>query len=224
MTTIKTVATHEIVRFVHPRPVTEADELGMAEGKAIDSALSQFNYESSQGRKPTLTSMNRYATSIFEEELKDAQIELSPEERRKGLTRIADVLKSFRQSEIFGLLRPKTRMILINNSVGVYAQPDYWDGATRFYEMKSYRAVPPPPDVALQLRMFQLAFPGFEPWLICFDRHTTPIVVTSTRLPALSEEEIRSDLLQALRIGSEIGKEKVSEFIDSPIVQYSVPV
>jgi len=112
---------------------------------------------------------------------------------------------------------------MINNSVGVYAQPDYWDAVSRFYEMKSYRAVPPPPDVVLQLRMFQLAFPGFEPWLICFDRHSLPIEVTSTRLPALSEEEVHSHLAQALRIGSEIGKEKVLEFIDSPIVQYSIP-
>ncbi len=222
MTTIRTLATHDLVQLAHPRPPKEGDELGKAEGKAIDSALALYSHESSQNRRPTLTAMNRYAVQVLDEELRDAHVELGPAERPLVLSRVSEVVKAFRHSEVFGLPRPKTRMILINHQVGVYAQPDYWDGRSRFYEMKSYRAVPPPPDVALQLTMFQLAFPGFEGRLICFDRHVTPVQITVAPLTPLSEGQTRSVLLGAWREGLEHGEEKVLEFIDSPIIRYSI--
>ena len=80
------------------RPVTERDELGMAVGKAIDTAASQFSHEFGLRRKPTTASMVRLATSILDEELKDADLPLAPD-RGTALRQIAEVLQAVRKSE-----------------------------------------------------------------------------------------------------------------------------
>jgi hypothetical protein len=221
VTVIQTLATHEVVHFAHPRPVTERDEIGMAVGKAIDSALAQFNYEFRQSRRPTLAAMNRVGASILDEELANADLTLSAHDREKLGAEVAGVLQAFRGSELFGLYRPRSRMILIDEQVGVYAQPDYWDGSSKFYEMKSFNALPLRPDVALQLQLFQLAFPGFRGFLACFDRHRQPVGTSLTELPALDQSTSELVLGLALRAGRSGGQPKVLEYIDSPTVRYT---
>lgn len=222
LSVVRTLATHEIVRAAFPRPVTERDEVGMATGKAIDGALAQASYEFRQGRRPTAESMNRRGREILDEELTDADLQLSPEDRARVLAEISGTVQAFRRSELFGLPRPRTRMILINERAGVYAQPDYWDGRDRFFEMKSYRAEPVPPDVRLQLDLFRLAFPGFRAFLACFDRHAAPVTTHVGELPRLTREESEAVLTLALRTCTELGQEKVLEYVDSPIVRYTV--
>ena len=221
MTELRTLATHEIVRATYPRAVTERDEIGMAVGKAIDGALAQASYEFRQSRRPTATSMNDRGREILDEELADADLTLAPEPRRIVLAEIAGVLQAFRRSELFGLPRPRTRLIVIDGRAGVYAQPDYWDGRNRFFEMKSYRAIPLPPDVRLQLGLFQLAFPGFRAFLACFDRHVMPVTTLIEEIPSLTDDESRSILSLALRNCLEHGQPKVLEYIDSPRTHYS---
>jgi hypothetical protein len=223
MTTIRTLATHEVVRLTYPRPVTERDELGMAVGKAIDSAMSRYGYESSLGRRPTGSSMTRFAVDVLNEELRDADLQVDSSLRAKIERELQDVLRAFRSSELFGLPRPRTRMLLLGGEVGVYAQPDYWDGRGRIFEMKSYRAIPPPPDVALQLRLFQLAFSGFAASLVCIDRHANPVATSTLALPELSPDERAATISLAHRCGLENGREKVLEYIDSPMVAYPIP-
>ena len=220
MTLIRTLATHEIVQRVFPRPITERDELGMATGKAIDDTLARFSHEYSQNRRPTASAMSRLATETLDEELLDAHLEISVEDRARVLGGISGVIQAFRRSEIFGLPRPKTRLILINEAAGVYAQPDFWNGKDRFYEMKSYRALPPPPDVALQLRMFQLAFPTLACVLICFNRHTIPVETAVATIPPPSKEEVRELLSTATRMVAAHGQEKVLEYVENPVVRY----
>jgi hypothetical protein len=223
MTTIRTVATYEIVQVTYPRPpVTERDELGMVVGRVIDSSLSRYSHEAGQHRRPTVGSIRRFASEMLDSELLDADLTVAAADREKLLAQVDGVLAAFRRSEIFGLSRPKSRLILINERVGVYAQPDYWDRRARFYEMKSYRAVPPPPDVALQLEYFQLAFAGMTGILACFDRHATPVETTLLALPPLSEERARAALRAAYDIGLEHGKEKVLEYVDAPLVRYAI--
>jgi hypothetical protein len=221
MAVVRTLATHEVVQLVYPRPITERDELGIAVGHAIDSALSRYSHESVQGLRPTASSMNRFAAEDLAEQLSDVHRALSPEERGSVQGQIAAVLQAFRHSEVFGLRRPRTRLIVIDEAVGIYAQPDYWDGKSRFYEMKSYRALPPHPDVALQLKMFQLAFPGFGAYLLSIDRHATPVTTLLSPIPPLTVEESSEVLRSALRWALERGIEKVLEYVDSPIVRYS---
>jgi len=222
MTAVKTVATHEIVQAAYPRPVTERDEIGMAVGKAIDETLSRFSHEFSQSRRPTLAAMNRLAAEILDRELSDADVQLTPQDRERQVSEAFGVLQAFRRSEVMGLSRPRSRMILINERVGVYAQPDYWDGRDRFYEMKSYYASPMPMDVRLQLQLFQCAFPGFRAFLACFDRHATPVTTVIESIPPLEREAVEEVLRLAYRTGLENGTEKVLEYVDNPIVRYSI--
>ena len=222
MTTVRTIATHEVVSAAYPRPVTERDEIGMAVGKAIDESLSRWSYEFGRGHRPTATSMRRFAAEILDRELADADLSLHPSDRAQQLAAIAGVLQAFRNTEVMGLSRPRSRLVLIDERVGVYAQPDFWDGRDRFYEMKSYYSHPPPPDVILQVQLFQCAFPGFRAYLACFDRHSLPTVPHIERLPDLDAETRERVLGLAYRTGLEKGSEKVLEYIDSPTVRYSL--
>jgi hypothetical protein len=222
MTSVKSVAAHEVVQATYPRPVTEKDEIGMAVGKAIDDTLSRYSYEFAQSRHPTRTAMNRLAGETLDEELANADVQLTPDDRERQLAAISAVLQAFRQSEVMGLARPRSRLILINGRVGIYAQPDYWDGRDRFYEMKSYLARPLPPDVRLQLQLFQLAFPKFRAFLACFDRHAAPVVTTIEEIPALEPTVAEEVLRLALRVALDKGTEKVLEYVDNPTVRYSV--
>jgi hypothetical protein len=224
MTTIRTVAAHEVVDATYPREVTERDEVGMAVGKAIDETLSRFSHEFGQGRRPTQTSMQRLATETLDRELADSDIALPPPEREGQLRAIFGVLQAFRRSEVMGLSRPRSRLVLINERVGVYAQPDYWDGRDRFYEMKSYLARPIPPDVRLQLQLFQCAFPGFRAFLASFDRHAAPVTATIDVVPPIEPAEREAVLKAAYRVGLEKGTDKVLEYVDSPTFRYSVEV
>lgn len=222
MTQVKTVAAHEVVHATYPRPVTERDEVGMAVGKAIDETLSHYSHEFRESRRPTVTAMNRMATEILDRELQDSDVQLLPADREVQLQEAYGVLQAFRRSEVMGLSRPKSRMILINESVGVYAQPDYWDGRDRFYEMKSYRATPMPPDVRLQVQLFQCAFPGFRAFLAWFDRHAKPVTATIESVAPLEPTLVEEVLQVAYRIGLEKGSSKVLEYVDSPTVRYSI--
>jgi hypothetical protein len=193
----------------------------MAVGSAIDTALAQASHQFRMGRRPTAESMNRHAQTVLDEELRDADLELAPEVRVRVLAEISGVLQAFRRSELFGLPRPRSRLVLIDERAGVYAQPDYWDGRDRFYEMKSYYASPIPPDVALQLRLFLLAFPNFRGTLACFDRHHLPVKSTLVELAPLTNQETLEVLSLARRVCEEMGKDKVLEYVDTPIVRYS---
>ncbi len=224
MTTVRTVATHEVVRAAFPRPVTERDEIGMAVGKAIDESLSRWSYEYRQDRRPTATAMRRLATEVLDRELADADVALSATGREAQLAAIAGVLQAFRQSELMGLPRPKSRLILIDEKVGVYAQPDYWNGRDRFYEMKSYYSTPTPPDVVLQVQLFQCAFPGFRAYLASFDRHSLPVVPRIEEVLLLDDAARAKVLAMAYEVGSEKGVEKVLEYVENPTVRYSLGV
>ena len=222
MSVVRTIPAYEVVQAAYPRPVTERDELGMAVGKAIDETLSRYSHEFGEARRPTLTSMQRLATEVLDRELADADLRLAPADRDQQLAQVYGVLQAFRRSEVMGLRRPRSRLILINGQVGVYAQPDYWDGRDRFYEMKSYTAVPLPPDVRLQVQLFQCAFPGFRAFLACFDRHATPVTTVIEPIPPLEPSAAEGVLKVAYRTGAEKGVEKVLEYIDNPTVRYTI--
>lgn len=223
MTTLRTIPAHEIVRRTYPRPPpAEKDEVAMAIGRAIDGALTQFGHELRQGRRPTATAMRGLAEALLADALEEAAVTIPAPEHARTLTQIEGVLHAYRRSEIFGLARPRTHVIVINGRVGVYAQPDYWDGRGRFFEMKSYRAIPPPPDVVLQVRLFQLAFPRYEAVLLCIDRHVSPVETTSAVLPPPTPEEATAALRSALDLGEQFGQEKVLEYMQGPFVHYTI--
>jgi hypothetical protein len=224
MVTLRTLPVHEIVQRTYPRPPPEEkDHVAMAVGRAIDGTLAQFGHELRRGRRPTATAMRSLGESLLDEGLEEAGVEVPSTDREKLLAQLHGVLQAYRRSEILGLARPKTHVLVINELVGVYAQPDYWDGRTRFYEMKSYPAIPPPPDVALQVRLFQLAFPKLEAVLICINRHAVPVETRSAVIPPPTAEETADALRQAYDLGRQFGQEKVLEYMEGPFVHYTLP-
>jgi hypothetical protein len=223
MTEIRVLAAHQVVQLTHPRPIRDEDRLGIAMGRAIDGALSKFSHEAGQGRRPTATAMRTYAAELLTEELAEQDVAPTPEERVVLDGQIAGVLQEFRKSPLFGLPRPRSRLVLIGEEVGIYAQPDYWDGRGVFYEMKSYRAVPHPPDVELQLRLFRLAFPNFRGYLACFDRHASPVTTTIEPLEPLPEPVALEVLRNAYELGRQHGAPKVLEYLDATTIRYARP-
>ncbi len=221
---VRAIPVHEVVRHAFPRPPPEAkDEIAMAIGRAIDGMLAQFGYELRSGRRPTATALRRLGESLLDDALEEAAVEVPPDDLRTLRAQIAAMLPAYRQSPIAGLGRPKTHVVRIGPEVAVYAQPDYWDGRARFYEMKSYRAIPPPPDVGLQLRLFQLAFPGFEAVLVCLNRHVLPVEVATAHIPPPTAAEASTALRLAYDVGRESGEEKVLAYMEGPFVHYPVP-
>lgn len=223
MSRILALAAHEVVQWMHPRPPRPEDTLGRAVGKAIDSALSQFSYESAVGKRPTVASAARLGRTILDEELEGAEVEVLESDRKAATAELEGVIQAFRRSGLLGTTRPKTRLILIDGRVGVFAQPDYWDGKGRIYEMKSYSADPTFPDINLQLQLFQLAFPGFETILACFDRKRSPVPYLPRLIPPISPADGSTVLRAALECGLAHGTEKVTEFLDNPIIPYELP-
>ena len=223
MTTLRTIAVHEVVQRTYPRPPRPEDEVGKAVGRAIDGTQSHFSHEFRQGRRPTATAMRTYGEALLQEELAQAALELTPSDLASLLAQLNGTLQAFRKSPAFGLARPRSRLLVIDRRVGVYAQPDFWDARRRFFEVKSYRALPPPPDVALQMRLFQLAFPGFESVLLCIDRHTTPVETSALVVPPPTSEETLDALRLAFDLGEEFGQPKVLEYLEGPFVYYDRP-
>lgn len=194
----------------------------MAVGRAIDTSLAQFSHRYGAGMRPTATAIRRLAEEVLVEELRDADVAVAESERIAHLDRVAEVIRAFRASELFGLPRPRSRLVLINDDAGYYAQPDFWDARRRIYEMKSYRADPAAPEIALQLDLFQLAFPRFETLLARFDRHAPPVRGDLVPIPVPSRARGEEVLRVAYRCARERGQEKVLGFVDTTVVRYRI--
>ena len=218
--TLKVVAAHQVVSSEFPRPVTDRGELARAVGRAIDSAVSRYGYESRSGRRPTVAGIVRHGLDVFDAEVRDADLDISVSDRAELESQIRAAVPAFRKTPVFGLPRPRSRLIVVDGRFGVYAQPDFWDGATAFYELKSFRAFPAPPDVALQLNLFQLGFPGLRSWILSLDRHSRPVEVRLDEFPRAPEPERRRVLRLAAAFAAAHGEEKVAEYVDSPMVHY----
>jgi hypothetical protein len=225
MTKIRTLAVHQVVEHVHPRPPrSDADEIAIVVGRAIDGAQAELSRAARQGRRVSQAQVDALTDSILRDGLEEVGIALDERVRTAELARIRRVVRAFRGSEVFGLGRPRSRLIVINGAVGIYAQPDYSDGRSRIYELKSYRPDPVPPAVALQVRYFQLAFPGFEAVLIGLDRHAEPVAIATTAVPAPTAEERDAALSTAYHLALERGEEKVLEYLDAPKTYYMLDV
>jgi hypothetical protein len=224
VTTLRTIPAYRVVALTYPRPpATEDDDIAKSEGKAIDGMLSQLGYELRLGRRPTATAMVALGERLLEEALEENVVTMPAEERARFGERLRGTYRAYRGSPIAGLPRPKTRIVVIGDEVGVYAQPDYWDGRGRIFEMKSYRAIPPREEVLLQLRLFQLAFPGFETTLVCLDRRAEPVTLESAVIAPPTPAEAEATLARAYALGREHGEEKVREYLEGTFVAYPRP-
>lgn len=224
MTTIRILPAHEVVRRTFPRPEpTERESVAMAAGKAVDGTLAHVGHQMRLGRRPSTGAVQSTAASILADALEESAVDVPSAERERIVAQVVRVYHAYRKSPIAGLPRPKTRVVLVGEETGIYAQPDFWDGRTRFYELKSYAADPRAPEIALQLRLFQLAFPTLEAVLVCLNRHTDPVETSSVRVPSPSSEDALAALRLARRCALEHGQAKVLEYVEGPFVRYPAP-
>ncbi len=223
MVAVRTIAVHDVVAALYPREPTEADEIAMAIGRAIDETLNHMSHRARERRTPGAVAVRTYGAAELDRALAEGALELAAAPRAAALEELGAVAEAFRRSGLLGLARPRSRLILIGEAYGIYAQPDYWNGRDRFYEMKSYRAIPPRPEVALQVRLFHLAFPGFSGELVAIDRHARPVTVTTATIAAPNPEETAVALREAARVAAASGEERVLEYIDVPVVRYPLP-
>jgi hypothetical protein len=154
-----TVPAYSIVNYKYP--ITADNPIGIAFGYAFDRALLECNYHGwsvastlQYFKCEFLRMMNGYSNSITQEQLPLQQI----------LQQASMMLLAYKQTPIYkqSLLRPKTRVVVINDTIGVYMQPDFYDPCTdTFYEVKSY---PLKKDeymfkrLCYQVKLYQLAY------------------------------------------------------------------
>jgi hypothetical protein len=153
-----TVPAYRIVN--HKYPIQEDNPIGIAFGYAFDRSLLECNYHGlsvastlQYFKDEFLRMMNGYSSSITQEQLQQI------------LQQASMMLLAYKQTPIYrnSLLRPKTRVVVINDTIGVYMQPDFYDPCTNtFYEVKSY---PLRKDefmfkrLCYQVKLYQLAYP-----------------------------------------------------------------
>jgi hypothetical protein len=153
-----TVPAYSIVNYKYP--ITADNTIGIAFGYAFDRALLECNYHGLSVastlryfKDEFLRMMNCYSNSITQEQLQQI------------LQQASMMLLAYKQTPIYkqSLLRPKTRVVVINNAIGVYMQPDFYDPCSdTFYEVKSY---PLRKDeymfkrLCYQVKLYQLAYP-----------------------------------------------------------------
>lgn len=153
-----TVPAYSIVNYKYP--IQEDNPIGIAFGYAFDRALLECNYYGlsvastlQYFKDEFLRMMNCHSSSITQEQLQQI------------LQQASMMLLAYKQTPIYrnSLLRPKTRVVVINNAIGVYMQPDFYDPLNDvFYEVKSY---PLRKDeymfkrLCYQVKLYQLAYP-----------------------------------------------------------------
>jgi hypothetical protein len=154
-----TVPAYSIVNYKYP--ITADNPIGIAFGYAFDRALLECNYHGLSVASTLryfkgefIRMMNGYSNSITQEQL-----------LQQILQQASLMFLAYKQTPIYrnSLLRPKTRVVVINDEIGVYMQPDFYDPYTDvFYEVKSY---PLRKDeymfkrLCYQVKLYQLAYP-----------------------------------------------------------------
>jgi hypothetical protein len=153
-----TVPAYSIVNYKYP--ITADNPIGIAFGYAFDRALLECNYHGwavastlQYFKDEFLRMMNGYSNSITQEQLQQI------------LQQASMMFLAYKKTPIYrnSLLRPKTRVVVINDTIGVYMQPDFYDPLNDvFYEVKSY---PLRKDeymfkrLCYQVKLYQLAYP-----------------------------------------------------------------
>jgi hypothetical protein len=156
-----TVPAYRIVNYKYP--ITEDNPIGIAFGYAFDRALLECNYYGL-----SVASTLQYFKDEFLRMLMNGHSSsnnITQEQLQQILHQASMMLLAYKQTPIYrnSLLRPKTRVVVINDTIGVYMQPDFYDPCSdTFYEVKSY---PLRKDeymfkrLCYQVKLYQLAYP-----------------------------------------------------------------
>jgi hypothetical protein len=203
---IKTLPSYSLVNYKYP--ITEDNPIGIAFGYAFDRALLECNYHGwsvastlQYFKGEFLRMMNGYSNSITQEQLQQI------------LQQASMMILAYKQTPIYkqSLLRPKTRVVVINDKIGVYMQPDFYDPCSdTFYEVKSY---PLRKDeymfkrLCYQVKLYQLAYPKSKAVAVgfCNGNNGSNSGYELLELPSLTPREklqLLQEIMEAVRTKS----------------------
>jgi len=149
--------------YVKHRAPSEDPPFDLAFGKALDVAISQYNYYSRRAWRSLLKQAQRCAMAVLRSELKRLGVEASRGEVDEAARRLWRMLAAWSKSPYTKFLRPKTHaLVFVDRDSGfcgaLYAQPDFADSLTgHFYEVKSFNVEERPRrHVEVQSKVFSL--------------------------------------------------------------------
>jgi hypothetical protein len=208
-----TVPAYRIVNYKYP--ITADNPIGIAFGYAFDRALLECNYHGlsvastlQYFKDEFLRMMNGYSNSIMQEQLQQI------------LQQASLMFIAYKQTPIYrnSLLRPKTRVVVINDTIGVYMQPDFYDPCSdTFYEVKSY---PLRKDeymfkrLCYQVKLYQLAYPKSKAVAVGFCNGNGNNGYELLELPSLTPREklqLLQEIMEAVRTKSTVDDMQVQE-------------
>jgi len=218
-----TVPAYRIVN--HKYPIQEDNPIGIAFGYAFDRALLECNYH-----KLSVASTLQYFKGEFIRMMNGHSSSITQEQLQQILQQASMMLLAYKQTPIYkqSLLRPKTRVVVINNTIGVYMQPDFYDPCTdTFYEVKSY---PLRKDeymfkrLCYQIKLYQLAYPKSKAVAVGFcngncnsngnNSSNGSIGYELLELPSLTPREkfqLLQEIMEAVRTKSTVDDMQVQE-------------
>lgn len=136
---MKLVPTYAYVHAVAPEVSDVAD---VAFGKALDVAISQYNYYHFRTHDLPISDILQSAVKVFIHELSQSGVRLSRSDIERYSRKFEKMLSCWASSPYVNYLRPRTHVIVLEKSGefrGVYAQPDFYDPLNNvFYELKSF--------------------------------------------------------------------------------------
>jgi hypothetical protein len=211
-TVIKTLPSYSIVNYKYP--ITTDNPIGIAFGYAFDRALLERNYHGL-----SVASTLQYFKGEFIRMLNghSSSNNITQEQLLQQILQQASMmLLAYKQTPIYRdlLLRPKTRVVVINDTIGVYMQPDFYDPCTDvFYEVKSY---PLKKDeymfkrLCYQVKLYQLAYPKSKAVAVGFcngNGNGNGYGYELLELPSLTPREklqLLQEIMEAVMKGTEI--------------------
>jgi hypothetical protein len=203
-----TVPAYSIVNYKYP--ITEDNPIGIAFGYAFDRALLECNYHGL-----SVASTLQYFKDEFLRMLMNGHSSsITQEQLQQILQQASMMFLAYKQTPIYkqSLLRPRTKVVVINNAIGVYMQPDFYDPCSdTFYEVKSY---PLRKDeymfkrLCYQVKLYQLAYPKSKAVAVGFcNGNGSNSGYELLELPSLTPREklqLLQEIIEAVTKGTEI--------------------
>ena len=184
--------------YVRSRAPENDPPIRLAFGKALDRAISQYNYYSMHTTRSLLGKAQRCAMAVLRNELKNMEVEVSGEELKEQARKMWRMLAAWYKSPYVRYLRPKTHVIIMRSGdfIGaLYAQPDFEDNVGQFYEVKSFDIEKEPKKhVQVQAGVFSLLGPLF---LVYFSEQDGYYTVKQKFVPG--DPQILDDVVDFLK-------------------------
>ncbi len=192
---MKVIATHE---YTKPFIKHESTIENRIFGKCLDDVVSGMVYYSRYIKRDISLKAIRKFVAEFKNEMNINSVNI--DNINIYIESAWRFIHAFKTSDIYKnrFMKDRTRLIIINGDVGIYAQPDFVNYDDKiFYEMKSFSVRPVPLYVIKQVRIFQLAYPDFESYLIGIPRDKRYIKIQKI-LVNRSSEKTKKMLLRSL--------------------------